>query len=689
MLTRVATVLTKSFFTLLPTAVDAGVVLFLLFKNYIKSPEMGLQVAAAAKLAAAVTGIILFRKNKPLWTIPGVFIQVAWTAYEVYLYRTAKESIEKTKQDSQQEQSTKIVNKQKEEVDSFFESIQPNKYNTHGLTQKLKGNRDLFKQKNPMGANILHVAADKGCAEFIKWMINADPELFNELNVDFNGRKPLYLAILTGKKECVQVLVGQDPKAALNEAGPGGKNAKEIALAEDQVDILKWMEEEKLLLQNDETVDQFFQKAVDTKSPTTKVLDWLYTKYVTEEQKKGALETALNFALRKGHAPFAWWVQAKNQEFFNEKVKNFALLSEMVTAGHKTLLEELHRRVPEVIQQKGQNGGNLLSVAILFNQLDIAQFLYTNDAKLFAEASKQNFSNVFEKEVYTDIKIWYNNTAEKIANKERWAQESKKANINHFFSELEKETTYSDQAIAATCQSKPDFFDLENNGERVLHIAARKGRTNLIKWLKLMGKFSDQNKPNKDGWKPLHLAVKHGKLDSVKELYNNDPNLLQEDLLNIGSPRSIAFTTGHVDIVAWLDEKKYLLQPNETYDNLFDDVLKLKITNTNALNWLHGKIKDDQQDKALEKALITSVKSGHLAIAAWVDEKDKSAIKNLKQDGHNLMSFAIREGQVEIAKWLDSKDKSLFGELDNLEGVLNQKRHPEMYNWVAKRALGL
>jgi ankyrin repeat protein len=352
----------------------------------------------------------------------------------------------------------------------------------------------------------------------------------------------------------------------------------------------------------------------------------------------------------------------------------------------------VHKKLPTAIQQKGENNTNLMSVAIDNNRQEIAEWLVSKDQALFTEAVKQDFSEVLQQESYKEMRIWINKTTKSLSELETQRKEAESRKIADFFSTIENYKSERDaNTIHKSWANNPTFFDFTNEaGENALHIAARKGHTKLIVWMRIVGLFTKLNVATKTGWKPLHLAVKNGHLNFVEELTQNDLTVLEEDLPNIGTVKSIAFEEGQIGIVIWLEEKKHLLQKDQTYDQLFDQVLNLKIKNPFAIDWLHKeKLKDDQQNQALENALLISVEKGTLAIAEWVLEKDPEIIQKIQQKKKNLMSIAIGAGQLEITKWLDSKDGNLFGALkgQGLSGIIDRQKYPQMADWVSQRAL--
>jgi ankyrin repeat protein len=660
-------------YTLLPTVVDAGIALGVVavaFKK-IDTQEKLRWLAGGSSLAGVVTWVVL-RGNTAMYKTIGALVYVAWKACEVYLYYAAvaneKSNVEWMRQNA-------------------LEKIKDGKYSLADLDKYVEEIPHFFDAKNDQGKNILHIAAENGRDVFITWL-SSKAELFSKLNVDLKGWKPLHLAICYGKVECAKLLSKSDPQKLLNEEVPLVGNARSIALRYDQLEIVKWLERAELLRRKDETVDQFFEKALDAKA--MKVMGWLYTQLTTEDQTKGARDKVLKFALQHGHIPIANWVHGQNSALNSVILNDFTLLSEVVQKGHQKTLEWVHEKLPTTIQQKNQSGTNLMYVAIVHNRLDTAKWLYKQDSQLFREAIKKDLSEVSQKESYQDMANWVQEMTGAVADAENRATTTKNQAVAAFFALIENYNEKNAEKIAKYLDSNRDFFDRSHNDENILHIAARKGHSKLIGWMRFSGLFSKLNVANGSGWKPLHMAAKHGNLACVEELSKQDLAVLQENLPNIGDVRSIAFAEGKVDIIAWLDKNNQLLKEGEKDEDLFDEALKTKINNALALSWLYTeKLKDGQREHALEKALIAAVGQGNLAIAEWVLTLNSEALQTVKKDGKNMMYVAICHGQTAIAQWLDDKDKTLFEALRGLDfsGIIDHQKYNKMANWVTKRAL--
>lgn len=681
---RIAAVLPRIIgvgYTVLPTVVDASIALAV--RGYvINSFEMANWVLGGSTLAGLATAVIL-RRNTAVYKIPGTLIYLAWKTYEAYLYHSAvKSDLEKQERRNLERAETQKQN----EINNFFNVIRTGKYSTEDFCKYLKKSPHFFDQKDTAGKNALHLAAENGRAAFITWLSSTEAEIFSKLDVAANGWKPLHLAIKCGKVECAQILSKKDPKKLLDEEVPTVGNARSIALKEDKVEIILWLEGAKLLLQETETIDQFFEKVLEAKASTTNVIDWFYKK----NKQQSVLDKALKFALEKGHVPVATWVQQQNQTLNQEILANFASLSETVKAGHQNMLQWVHTRLRTAIQTKDPEGKNLMDIAIAHNQLAIARWLHSQDSNLLKEAAQRDFTQVFQQEKYRDMAEWVQATTKQILRDETQKKENRERAITNFFACIERFKSEEDAVtVNSYWNSDPTLFDcLNKNGENVLHIAARKGHIKLIELIRLVGLFSKLNVATQNGWKPLQLAAKHGNLPVVEALSKQDPQVLKEEVPEVGNVRLIAIIEGQANIVTWLDENRQLLQENETYDQLFEQALNMKINSTSAIDWLH-KEKVEKKEPALEKALTTSVEKGTLSLAKWVFEKNAEALKKVRPNGKNLMYVAIEKGQKEIAVWLDLNDKSLFEELrgQDLSGIVDREKNPTMATWVSQRAL--
>lgn len=293
--------------------------------------------------------------------------------------------------------------------------------------------------------------------------------------------------------------------------------------------------------------------------------------------------------------------------------------------------------------------------------------------------------------IYLSWKVYQVYIYRKACDQEETDQQTKEKQAqDEFFDMLRRG---NGESIKTCFTKKPQLFSGTNKqGMNALHIFAERGSEDLVKWILIVGKDLNLNVAisqdgNSKGWKPLHCAVKEGKLECAKLLYHQNPDDLKLEIPNVGNARAIAFEYGQVNVVEWLEQEGKLFDENQTALQLFETIFSKEVRKSDAIEWLFKKCKNENLD--LKKLILISVQKGHLVNVKWLCEKDKNAIQFKDDSGNNLMWIALVNNQLGIAQWLDEKDKKLFDQA--IQGkkldLINPKNDPVMSKWLSDRML--
>jgi ankyrin repeat protein len=195
-----------------------------------------------------------------------------------------------------------------------------------------------------------------------------------------------------------------------------------------------------------------------------------------------------------------------------------------------------------------------------------------------------------------------------------------------------------------------DINVLKKDGKSALHVAACRGRLEIMQWL-IDEKGQDRAAVDQEGWTALHMAVRS--LKAVKWLV--DVKGVEVGKVNNAgcTVLDIAAYMGHMDVVQWLVEER-------------------------GADFAG----DQQRWTALHKAAY----NGHLEIVKWLVEGKGADITVSNKKGENALHFAAYGGQLEIVRWLvEEGGADVTAATDSGQTALHLAENLEIVRWLVER----
>lgn len=470
--------------------------------------------------------------------------------------------------------------------------------------EKLESVRRLFEREikpnldfqDSSGDTALHIAVRKGEQKIV--------ELFIEKRADVNvvdkdGRTPLHFAANEGKLDVVKLLIekGADFKATDN-------NPLHLAAEDGNLDIVKYLVKRGADIR---TRDKDDKTSLDIarRWERSNVIEYLEKKwnaygngakaihFAAEDNDVDAVmfnldkEANPNEVDNNGWTPLHYAAKG-SLDAARLLVERGANINAEDNFGKKPIhraAEEGHRDIVEFLMRQGISVNELegnkqyswrrtpLHWAACFGHLDVVKFLVNRGADMNARDKDDKMPlDIARTKGYAQI-VEFLSSIEHLNNE--LFDTVRKGNLDRVKDLIEKgadiNSSDNDGNTPVHLAAKEGNLDVvkylievkevdlnakDNNGNTPLHLATGEGRLDVVKYL-IDEKKADFNVKNDDGWTPLHCAAEKGKLDVVKCLIDEkkaDFNVKD----NYGqTPLHAAAYWGNLDVVKYLiDEKK-------------------------------------------------------------------------------------------------------------------------------------
>jgi len=161
------------------------------------------------------------------------------------------------------------------------------------------------------------------------------------------------------------------------------------------------------------------------------------------------------------------------------------------------------------------------------------------------------------------------------------------------------------------------------------------------------------NQPNE-----LLIAAKHGDLDKVKNLIEQNNASVQCMDICGNTPLSLAAENAHIEVVKYLESKGSDINHRNKFENT-PLILAARAGHLEVVKYLESKGLDiNHKNNAEDTPLSLAAFNGHLEVVKYLESKG-SDINIRDNDGDTPLSQAAPYGHLEVVKYLESKSSDI------------------------------
>ena len=493
--------------------------------------------------------------------------------------------------------------------------------------------------KDNDGETVLHKACNEGYKELVQYLVVSYPDILTIR--DKWGQSPFLVSGYSGSVELVKYLISKGCDVMYKDND--GETILYKACDENKLELVKYLVEKcpELLTMRDE--DGQSPILVAGKSGSVELVKYLIAKQcdVLDQDDNGL--SVLHYACKVGNTEVVQYIVENYQDVLT--IRNKELLSPFIVAGFSGSVELIKYLISKEcdVLDKDNGGITVLHYASLGGNTEIVQYLVDNYPELLTMRDKDGQSPFLVAGISGSLELVKylismecdvmdkDNDGETVLYKacKRWGQELVKYLVENY----------------------PELLTIrDEEGQSPFLVTGVSGSVELVKYL--ISKQCDVLDKDSDGWTVLHKACKYGKLELVKYLVENYPELLTIRDKEGQSSFLVAGQSGSVELVEYLISKgcdaldkdnngltvlHYACQKGNT------EVVQYLVENSGELLTMRH---EDGQSPFLVAGFSGSVELVKYLISRGCDVMDKD------NDGWTVLHYACQEGEQELVQYL-------------------------------------
>jgi ankyrin repeat protein len=348
-------------------------------------------------------------------------------------------------------------------------------------------------------------------------------------------------------------------------------------------------------------------------------------------------ETVLHYATKHNNLELIKFICEKHQHLNDSIDTNDETIAHYAVKNNNLeIVKYILEKFPDLSESDNNNNENILHLAAKYSNVEILKYILNKFPDL------------------VDLKDSYNKTFVHHA-----AKNDNLAGLGYIF--LNKPELFTVDILA---DNNSLFTETENYSPVFLHIAARLGKTEIVKYI-IENHESLINITTKKGSTALHMAAEYNNLEIFKLIYIEAPKLLtiaDNDGITV---MHLVAANGNLEFFQYIHQKEPKLITMADNNNHLPFFTAILNKNEDILNNIIN-INQKLENINLFSALIFAANSDNLAIFKYIVLIDNSLYTMLTEDKQTIFHLAAIHNSSKILKFaIDhiSGNKNLFDSL--------------------------